>query len=145
MSEMPRKLRIQSDNGITFFGDPEAVDNLPNEYQQQINAQLARLSEGKDAEPVRVPAAVLGKAGFQTQEELDAEIEQRPRVRIRAQQRRALPPPLPETPDVEPQQESNAVQYAPQQSESNASPFVCDKCPLREVAMKVIAKTLERL
>ena len=120
------KYTIGADDGTQFIGPAELVDNLPEEFAKQIKRQIQAASEGKSMEAVRVPRGLLEQAGWMTKEDFLKEQEEANK-------------PVPEH-DKNPE-------YVPDRGQPprtpTPAPHMCDGCPFKEAAMKLIEKTLE--
>ena len=122
------KYTIGADDGTQFIGPAELVDNLPEEFAKQIKRQIQAASEGKAMEAVRVPRGLLEQAGWITKADFLAEQEEAKK-------------PIPEH-DENPE-------YVPDRGQPprtpTPKPHMCDGCPFKEAAMKLIEKTLRGL
>lgn len=137
-------IRVQADSGEEFFGDVSNINNLPEEFSKPLKMQLAAFAEGKKVDPVSVPRIMLEKAGFTEKTEVpEADLgtslsmeekiaratevgeEIQPSARERLAAKRDLTNPI----------------RPPRQQQHDK----CENCPLREVAMKALAKVLEKI
>lgn len=130
------KYTIGADDGTQFIGPAELVDNLPEEFAKQIKRQIQAASEGKSMEAVRVPRGLLEQAGWITKadflkEQEDAKAEAvAPSLPIKEQMNQAV------------KEAARAPIRAPVEY---AKPHMCDGCPFKEAAMKLLDKTLKGL
>lgn len=122
------KYTITADDGMQFIGTPELIDNLPDEFAKQIKEQVIRASKGQSMEPVRVPRGLLEQAGWMSKEEylLEQENQDEPTNSVY-------------------QASESKPQLRPQRVVPPPDMTMCEKCPFKETAMKLIEKTLRGL
>lgn len=123
------KYTITADDGTQFIGAAQLVDNLPDEYAREIKKQIQAASEGKAMEAVNVPRGLLEQAGWMSKEDYVAEQEE-----AKAS-----------TPHEEPPPTQAQSPTRPQRIVPPPDMTMCEKCPFKETAMKLIEKTLRGL
>jgi len=131
-----RLYKIVADDGTPYFGTPAHIQALPEEYRREVTVQTELLAQGKQAEPVRIPRHELVRAKFMNDEDAKKYLKVPEAVAVKNDDPNA----------------GRVVGYAGHDAKKDEVVAVnphkydmCQNCPFRETAMKLINKTLEKL
>lgn len=143
---MEHKFRINADNGEPFFGGQEEIRKLPDEYQRQVTAQIEQHAAGKAVDPVKIPYHILEKSGFlkndEAREAITGKVSAEP---LRQSLARAIPHNNIEEYDIRIDNLEAGFDKLQRTIENKQQVGNCETCPFKEAAMKLIAKTLEKI